>query len=129
MLAFAAGLGHEEQARFMRRLPSHKSVVTAAHSAATPTAADLHPVGNDRQAFSLTASAPCLHGVAAPSGRARVGPGGLGAGGWGLPLRLSRERQYKATKPLLQYEAVMESCGGKERSLGLCGRSSDSEAN
>lgn len=90
MLDFAAGLGHEEQARFTRRLPSHKSVVAAAHSTTTPTSADLHPVGNDRQAFSLTASAPCLHGVTAPSGQARAGPGRLG--GWGLPLRLSREK-------------------------------------
>lgn len=73
MLAFDAGLGHE-QARFTRRLPSRKSVVAAAHSTTAPAMADLHPAGNDRQA-----SASCLDGVRAPSGHGRAGLGGGGA--------------------------------------------------
>ncbi len=67
---FKAGLEREAQARFMRRLPSHKSVVATAHSRTRLASADLHPAGNDRQAVGLTASAPCLDVVAASSRQA-----------------------------------------------------------
>lgn len=67
---FKAGLGREAQARFTRRLPSHKSVVAVAHSRTRLASSDLHPAGNDRQAVGLTASAPCLDVVAAPRGQA-----------------------------------------------------------